>query len=96
MSPPRTVVAAATCTLYESRASVSTSVTFVPFDLKKFSSGASLSVTLPTMILSTVNVPEDDKITVGTGTALESSGSPLTDGYMTGSSKKDVDQRWIE
>ena len=58
ISPAMTVVAAATCTLYESRAVMSTSaVTLVPFIMRKFSSGASLSVTLPTMMLIMVNVP---------------------------------------
>lgn len=59
ISPPRTVVAAATWTLYESRAAVSTSaVMLVPLVERKLLSGASLSVTLPTMMLSTVNVPK--------------------------------------
>lgn len=59
ISPPRTVVAAATCTLYESLAVTSTSpVRLVPFVLRKAASGASLSVTLPTMMLSTAKVPE--------------------------------------
>lgn len=62
ISPPRTVVAAATCTLYESRAVNSTSaLMLVTFVLMKSMSGASLSVTLPTMILSTVKVPEHNE-----------------------------------
>lgn len=43
------------------------------------------------MYLNTV----DDE-TAGTKTALEFSGSPLTDGYMTGRSEKNVDQCWVE
>lgn len=44
------------------------------------------------MYLNTV----DDTVTDGAKVALESSDPPLTDGYMTGRSKKDVDESWVE
>lgn len=65
INPASTVVAAATCTLYRSLAVMSTSpVTLVPLLIRKSASGASLSVTLPTIILRTVNVPANTEVCV--------------------------------
>lgn len=59
--PARTVREHAICTLYASRASMFTlPVPFVPFT-KKLASGASFSVTVPTIMLITANVPEQKK-----------------------------------